>query len=121
VHAGTGSGSRNKLVADRILDAEGDEIETFQWAVLGADLYLDRVPDRKPLRPGQVIGCLIDILFAPVMAVKGAPQDPTGNPAFEVHSIAEVKGAAEPDSALRGSNCLCSQLLQLGGKDSFQP
>src|SRR5438093_9180243 len=121
IHARAGAGGRAESIADCVLDLEGDELKASERALLRADLHLDRIAGREPVRPRQVVGGPIQILLAAVAAVKDAPEHPAGDPAFQVYLVAKFKGAGKLDAAGGDDDGLGAQLLELVLKQGLQP
>ncbi len=68
-----------EAVADRVLDLQGDEVETFQRRVLRADLHCNGLLDVEPVRPRQVERGTVDVLLLAVAGESDLAQDAGGD------------------------------------------
>ena len=109
-----------KLVADGVLDFQGDEIQAAQGALDRADLDAESLLDVEIASPGQGQRGAVDVFLAAVGLFCQPPQDAAGDPAPQVDAIAQRQVADKTDAAVGGGYVGCAEFFQLGGQRSFQ-
>src|SRR5262245_53272928 len=77
----------SELVANRVLDAERDEVETLETATASTDPYLNRAGRAEPVGPCHAKGSTVDVIFCPMVAAPDLPQDSARNPTCKIHPI----------------------------------
>src|SRR5690606_14556650 len=81
IHARAPPGDGAEVVAYRVLDAQGDELQALQRRPARGDVDADRVLGGEPLRPRRRIGDAVDVLLAAVAAAGDAPHHAGGDAA----------------------------------------
>src|SRR6476660_1434446 len=76
-------------IADRILDAQGHELEALNGRAYRRHVDTYGVIDREPAAPRQGVSGFVDILFGTVFALADLPKHAAGDATFQVHPIAK--------------------------------
>ena len=120
VHTGTAARKPADLIAHRVFDLEGDEIETLERAPDGRDVDPYGVLRLKPFVPRQRVSGAVNIVLVAVAARCHLPQNPARHAAFQIGPVTQGKVTAELDSTPYGMNVFRFQLLQLFCQELFQ-
>ena len=111
------SPARAHPVADRVLDPQRGEVEALQRAALRRRVDTQRLPRRDPVRPGDALGELVEIVLVAIRAFADLDQHPLRQPALEVeqHHLARVTGQGHA-AAHRTHRSLRQQARHLFGQ-----
>jgi len=100
IDAGSLAARHDELIANGVFDPECKKVQAGEGATARADLDLYRLRRRKPIGPGECIGCPIDIVLCTVETVPDLPEHPTGDVGFQIHPIHGRPGGSEADATL---------------------
>lgn len=100
INAGPTPARRDELVAHGVFDPESEKIQTGKRAAARADLDFDRLRGRKPVGPGERVGCAIDIVFRLVGGPADFPEDTARDVTLEIDPIHRRPGGGETDAAV---------------------
>lgn len=100
IDAGSSPPRGDELVAHGVFDPEGEKIQTGKGAAARADFYFNRLRGRKPVWPGERMGCAIDVILRFIGAVSEFPEDTAGDVTLEIDPVHRRPGGGETDAAV---------------------
>ena len=115
------AGIGTEAVADRVLDAQRDELQTLERTLDRRHIDANRLCRREPLAPRAVESELVDIVFLGVTTVRDAPEDARGDARMQVGGIAGRPVGDEMHAAGNRLQILHAGGGQVFGKQGFKP
>ena len=109
-----------ETVADRILDAQGGEIEARQRALLRRYVHAQRTLHREQAQPVHPARSFVNVLLARIVELGDAPEDPRSQARPEIRQVANAPVSRERDAARNLFHTLRAQRRELGGKQRLQ-
>ena len=117
----TPAGETAHLVAHRVLDFQGGEIEARERAFGRRDIDADRARRFEEIGPARRLGDAVNIGLARIAAARHLPKHPACQAAFEIDAIAEKKIAGELNTAADRVDLLGLEAPQFVGEQQFEP
>jgi hypothetical protein len=110
-----------KMIADRILDPQRDELEASQRRALGRHVHPDRVVGREPFGPGDAVRKPVDVLLARIAAARQPPQNPCRQAAFQIDAITDGPVAGKAHATMDSFDGGGTELRKFLGKHRLEP
>ena len=117
----TSAGETAHLVAHRVFDFQGGEIEARERAFGRRDIDADRARRFEEIGPARRLRDAVNIGLARVAAARHLPKYPARQAAFEIDAIAEKKIAGELNAAADRVDLLGLEAPQFVGEEQFEP
>ncbi|MCG3777847.1 MAG: hypothetical protein JW388_0542 [Nitrospira sp.] len=101
VHVRSLMAHRHELVADGVLNTQGEKVQTGEGAPARTDLHFNGLCGGEPVGPRKAIGRPIDIVFRKIGGVANVPEDAARQVTLEVDPIHRGPRREEGDPTVR--------------------